>query len=188
MATSARSSQRRSRESPSSAAALTSGRPSTGDGGFTLVELLVSMFIVVLLFMAFGRALGGALQTSRDNRLAQEATGIAAEYVELARGLAWSELAMSSIDPTAPLLGGGGSALDAKELGVAADEPLVYTVDGVLSPKVVETVDGTPFTVWAYVAESGELRRVVVEVEWELEDQSERSFRTSTLVSELTAG
>jgi prepilin-type N-terminal cleavage/methylation domain-containing protein len=164
------------------------GRRGASERGFTLVELLVSMFIVVLLFLAFGRALGGALQTSRDNRLAQEATGIAAEYVELARGLAWSELAMSSIDPTAPLLGSGGGAIDAAELGLAADEALVYTVDGVLSPKVVETVDGTPFTVWSYVAETGELRRVVVEVEWELEDESRRSFRTSTLVSELTAG
>jgi hypothetical protein len=145
------------------------------------------MFVVVLLFLAFGRALSGALQTSRNNRLAQEATGLATEYVELARGLTWAELAMSSIDPDAPLLGASGDALDALEIGLAADEPLVYTVDGLLSPKVIETIDETPFTVWSYVAEAGDLRRVVVDVRWTLEGGA-RSFRTSTLVSELTAG
>lgn len=145
------------------------------------------MFIVVLLFLAFGRALAGALQTSRDNRLAQEATGLATEYVELARGLTWAELAMSSIDPGAPLLGASGDSLDAGELGLKDAEPLVYTVDGIVAPKVVETIDETPFTVWSYVAEADALRRVVVEVRWTLEGGA-RSFRTSTLVSELTAG
>jgi prepilin-type N-terminal cleavage/methylation domain-containing protein len=161
-------------------------KPARRDG-FTLVELLVAMFIVVVLFLGFGRALAGALQTSRDNRLAQEATGIATQYVELARSLAWVELGLSSIDATAPLVAVSGVDLDGAAVGLEADEPLVYTVDGLVAPRVVEVVDETPFTVWSYVSEYGDLRRVVVEVAWS-NDAGARTFRTSTLVSEVTAG
>ena len=157
------------------------------ESAFTLVELMVAMFIVVLLFLAFGRALTTSLQTSRENRLAQEATGIASEYIEMARSLTWAELGMSSIDAQAPLLGESGDTLSATVTGGESDEPLVYTVDGVVSPKVVESIDDTSFDVWAYVSETGDLRRVVIEVRWVVEAGS-RSFRTSTLVSEVTAG
>ena len=158
-----------------------------GADGFTIVELLVSMFVVVLLFLAFGRALTSALDTSRENRLAQEATGIATEHIEMARGLTWAELAQASIDAEAPLLATSGDAIDGAELGLAGDEVIVYTPDGIVTPKVTETIDGSSFTVWRYVSEAGDLRRVVIEVRWD-SDGSPRSFRTSTLVAEVTAG
>ncbi len=155
--------------------------------GFTLVELLVAMFLVVVLFLAFGRALGGALQTSRDNRLAQQGTAIAMESIEYGRSLRWDELAMSEVNTSAALLTEAHDALSGTALGLGADEVLVVDEAGLVAPKTTVTVDATEYSTWMYVAESGSLRRLVVEVIWFVEDEP-RDFRTSTLISEVSAG
>jgi prepilin-type N-terminal cleavage/methylation domain-containing protein len=157
------------------------------EGGFTMTEMLVAVMILSILVVAFGRALSASIQTSRDHQVRQQANALGMEYVETARSRAWDELALTSIDPSAPFLNAAGDGLDAGDVGLEADEALVVSATGLIAPKSAETINGADFTVWTYVSTFGNLRRLMVLVEWELEEGlPRRSHRLSTVVSPVT--
>jgi prepilin-type N-terminal cleavage/methylation domain-containing protein len=158
-----------------------------GDGGFTLIESLVAMSIFLILFAAFGLAMRAAWNGALINRSAQGATAIAVENIERARSLAWEELALSHVDDEAPFVDVAESTLIGAEVGLEADEALVVSAVGIVSPRTVEGRDGIDFTVWLYITEAGAgLRRVFVLVTWQV-GNADMSHRASTLVSEVVA-
>lgn len=158
------------------------------DGGFTLVESLVAMLLVVLFFVTFTFTVLGALRGSRTTRLAQTATAVVTEHLESARGLAWHELAMPYVDGTAPMIDGGTGTLLAAEAGMADDEQLVVSEWGIVTPSVTEVADGVEYTVWSFVSDAPDgMRRVTVLANWE-SSGSERSFKSSTLIAEQAGG
>jgi len=156
--------------------------------GFTIVESLVSMMLVSLFFMAFSVSVVGALRGSRNTRLTQAATVVVTEHLEAVRGLAWLEVAMTGVDPVAPMLDDDGLVLLASEAGLEADEALVVSAYGIINPKVVEVVEGTEYTVWTYVTSAPRgLLRVTVLATWQYTDDP-KTFRSSTLMAEPAGG
>lgn len=155
------------------------------DDGFTLIESLVAMMVLLVLFLAFASAMGAAFNSARINRTTQAATAVAVEHLEHARSLGWDALAMSSIDPAAPLIDAEQEVLLAALARLENDEPLVASTDGDIPPVSAESVDEISYTVWAYVSEAGTgLRRVTVYVTWTA-GATPLTHRASTLVSEV---
>jgi hypothetical protein len=141
--------------------------PPTAEAGFGLVELSVAVLLAMMLVLAFSGTLRGALSGSRENRFRQEATGLGLERLELARSLGWEGLALSEIDPDAPLIDSDREVLLAEPTGLPADESLRTCESGVLAPRVDATIQDIQFTTWTYVTQpSATLRRVYVLVEW----------------------
>jgi hypothetical protein len=122
--------------------------------------------------------------------LQEQATQLALEGIEWARGVDWSQL---SLDPAAetddPNIDAVQRTLLGASFGLEADEPLVEGGESPLIPPVYqETLDGTPFTIRSYVTEAGYLlRRATVVVSWESEASSHRHV-ASTIISEVSAG
>jgi hypothetical protein len=163
----------------------TTGRD--GERGFTLVETLVASFIAILLFVAFSMSLRQACVESRDTRFRQEATSIAVEYVESARSLEWSELAMTTIYPSAPWVDGGGTLLVAADAGIPVDEELLVLTSGLVHPLEVESVQDVTFDIWSYVTTTPDLnRRYVVLIQWDV-DGTQHQLHMSTVISEVAA-
>lgn len=157
------------------------------EGGFTLVETLVASFIATLLFVAFSMSMRHAFVESRDTRFRQEATSIAVEYVESARALEWPELAMITVDPSAPWIDPDGTLLLASEAGIDADEELLVLTSGQVVPLVTESVQDVTFDIWSYVTTTGDLnRRYVVVIEWAV-DGTQHRLHMSTVISEVAA-
>ncbi len=162
--------------------------PPTAEAGFGLVELSVAVLLAMMLVLAFSGTLRGALSGSRENRFRQEATGLGLERLELARSLGWEGLALSEIDPDAPLIDSDREVLLAEPTGLPADESLRTCESGVLAPRVDATIQDIQFTTWTYVTQpSATLRRVYVLVEWNGEVGT-RTYHTGTLISTISAG
>lgn len=159
-----------------------------GESGFSLIELAVAGVIAVTLVAAIAGTLRAAIGTSRESRLHQEATAIMVERVEQARALAWDSLALTEIDAAAPLIDPAAGALLGASAGLPGDESLLVCEGGLVVPKQVKVVAGETFTSWAYVTRlNSDLRRVMVLVTWEA-DGVPGSFRSSTVISDVSAG
>lgn len=157
----------------------------SGEDGFTLIELSVAMMIAVIIMVAASSTLRGALTGSRMNRFRQEATAVAMATFEHARSLEWDQLALSGVDPDDPWIVDG--TLPASTSGLLEDEPILTCSTGVLAPVTSETVGQVSFTTRTYVTRVSEtLRRVYVLVSWDLEGNPFQ-YRSDTLVSVVSA-
>jgi len=158
------------------------------DGGFTLTELTVALMLAVIMMMTVAVTLRGALANSRSNRFRQEATSVAMEAFEYARGLGWDNLAMTGIDPLAPLIDPDTGVLLGYEMGLPGNEELLVCTTGSVPPKTLITVEDVTFTAWLYVSKvNASLRRVVVEIDWEVEGQP-FTHTSESVVSIVSAG
>lgn len=151
------------------------------DAGFTLVEVLVALVIVVLLFIGLTSSLGVALRNVRHTRLAQQATALAQEGVEFSRSLEWSELAMIpdnySSDPRV-----SGSSFVGSSIGLGSNEPLVESTSGLIPVYTVQVLDDQSFTISHYVTQiTSSLRRVIVFVEWSTASTTQSHFSTTEI-------
>jgi hypothetical protein len=155
--------------------------------GFSLVEAVVSSFILVVIFAGFGRSMGTAYLGSHGNAAAQEATAIGVEQLEFSRSLAWNQIAMSSVMNDSPLVDQSGGSLAGPEVGLESSEPLVVDQDaGRIDPTETDSVDGVAYTVWCTVSEAPEdLKRVTVLIEWTTSGVTV-THRTSTLIAEAS--
>lgn len=171
--------------------------PMKGERGFTLVESIMALFLVVILFVGVATTLQLAIRQKRDIRLQQQANALTQEYVEFARSLTWAQLGLSG-DPPVGMpnvggTGGGGSVASvlAPPFSLPGDELLVVdTTNGLVTPSNPggETVNGQSFDVYLYVSTIGTgLRRFIVLIEWDSANLSHSRF-TSTQISELGAG
>jgi type II secretory pathway pseudopilin PulG len=157
------------------------------EGGFTVVELVMAVAIAAILMTMLASTLGAALTGARLTREYQTASGLGSEQIEQLRALRWPEVAMASIDPAAPLLTSGGTALDGAAAGLPTNEALVVAGGGV-APRVERAIGGIVYVAWRFVSDAGDgVRRVTVVVEWAGPSVA-RHFQASVLVSGLTAG
>jgi hypothetical protein len=164
-----------------------SNRVRPGDGGFTLLELMVAFAVAALVVIAVGASMRGALGSSRGNRLRSEAVGIAMETIEFGRSLDWEQLALPAVDPDAPLIDPDAGVLLASASGVGEDEALKICPTGAIPPRTITSVQGTDFTTWAFVTQpTPSLRRLFVLVTWDIEG-TPQSHDTSTVISTVTA-
>jgi prepilin-type N-terminal cleavage/methylation domain-containing protein len=157
------------------------------DDGFTLVESVVAVVITVILFLLFATALSLSFRQSRDTRSQEQATLLGIEGLELARGLAWEEMAMTATAAGDTRVGGG--QLLAAAVGLPANEDLVLdATSGAIAPTRAESLDEQAFTIFQYVTEvEPGLRRVVIVVSWEDGDRA-RENHLSSLVAEARYG
>jgi len=158
------------------------------ESGFSLVEVSVAASLVVAFALAFATSFGVAFGATRGNLLRQTATGVVNEEFEYVRALTWTELAMSSVDTSAPLLDATKQLLVGTEVGFAGTETLAVFADtGLITPWRKYIVDGQDYQVWRYVTHAGGgIRRFVALVTWS-EDGASESLLSSTLLSEVTA-
>lgn len=158
------------------------------ESGFSLVEVSVAASLVVAFALAFATSFGVAFGATRGNLLRQTATGVVNEEFEYVRALTWTELAMSSVDTSAPLLDATKQLLVGAEVGFAGTETLAVFADtGLITPWRKYIVDGQDYQVWRYVTHAGGgIRRFVALVTWS-EDGASESLLSSTLLSEVTA-
>lgn len=156
------------------------------DDGFSLVEAVMASFIVVLLFAGFGKSMSAAFDGSHDNAVAQEATALAVEQTEFVRSLEWAEIALPYAPEQAPMVDNETGRVRANEANLDEDEDLYVDSNGLVYPYTTEVVDGTAYTVRSYVTQAGGgLRRLIVLVTWEV-DGVVSTYKTSTLVSEVS--
>lgn len=159
---------------------------SARESGFTLVEVSVAASLVVAFALAFATSFGVAFGATRGNLLRQQAVGVLSEELEYVRAISWSELAMTEVETTAPMLDESGAELDGTSAGFAGSELLVSDASGVITPWRTYSRDGQEYLVWRYVTHvDGGLRRFVALVMWS-EDGASESLLGSTLVSEVT--
>ncbi|HAX82232.1 MAG TPA: hypothetical protein DCY40_06680, partial [Actinobacteria bacterium] len=158
------------------------------ESGFSLIEVSVAASLVVAFALAFATSFGVAFGSTRGNLLRQSATGVVNEEFEYVRALTWTELAMSSVDTTAPLLDATKQLLVGTEVGFAGTEMLAVFADtGRITPWRKYVIDAQEYQVWRYVTHAGGgMRRFVALVTWSHDGASE-SLLSSTLVSEVTA-
>lgn len=157
------------------------------DDGFTLIEVSVAAVLVVVFALAAATSFGTAFGISRGNILSQQASSVVSQELEYVRTLSWTELAMSSVDTSAPMLNSTGTTLLGSKAGFSGDEVLVvFDGIGLVTPYRTYYVDGTEYEVWRYMTHSpGGLRRFVVLVTW-LDETSFGSLLSSTLITEVT--
>lgn len=169
------------------AVALCRDRASS-DAGFTLIEVSVAAILMVAFSLGIATSFGAAFGVSRGNLLRQQATTVVNQELEFARSLRWDQLAMSEVDPAAPMIGTSGETLVGTEVGFAGEETLVVLPDtGLITPNRTHTLDGTSYEAWRYVTHSsGGSRRFVVFVTWSDEGSNE-SLLSATQISEVTA-
>jgi prepilin-type N-terminal cleavage/methylation domain-containing protein len=113
------------------------------DDGFTLIEVTVAAILVVVFSLAFASSFSAALGASRGNLLRQQGTSVLNEELEYGRALDWSELAMSYVYTSAPMLNIAADSLDGAEAGFAGLEVLaVFPYEGAVTPLRTYVVDG----------------------------------------------
>ncbi len=157
------------------------------DDGFTLVEVLVALVIVVLLFVGLSTTLTVSLRNLRNTRGEQQATALAQEGVEFSRSLDWAELAMIPADYSADLHV-TGSQFVGSSIGLSSNEALVESSGGLIPVYTTQTLDGQLFTVSHYVTQvSSSLRRSIVVVEWATGGIKQAHFST-TQIAEAGVG
>lgn len=156
------------------------------DSGFTLIETAVAAILVVIFALAFASGVDTGVGATRGVVLRQQATAIVNTEFEALRGIPWGLVAMSAVDPAAPMLDVDADTLLASESGLAADEVLASWTGGAIDPSATIVLDGQSYQVWRYVTHAGGgLRRLVVLVEWSDEGASE-SLLSGTLISEIS--
>lgn len=158
--------------------------------GFTIVESVVAMILVVILFVGVAVTLQLSIRHQRQLRLQQQGTALAQDYVEASRALTWSELALDAAPPGSVPNVVAGDVL-ATPFNLPTDETLyVDATNGLVTAAGVgaETINGQVFDIYQYVStiETG-LRRFIVLVEWESRGL-DHSYFTTTQISELGAG
>jgi type II secretory pathway pseudopilin PulG len=170
-------------------------QPSADDSGFTLVEAVVSLFVLGIIFTALAAAALGSLRASVSSRAEQQAIDFATEALEKARQAEYFGLAhdqadvvadstrVSACGPTWCFDPGDGA------------EKLVIQPGGSLTPHVA-TVDskvnnGTNFTVATYVTRplqpGADVKRVTVVARWNVGGQ-QRERVTSSMLTATTRG
>ncbi len=170
------------------AVATDAARP--GEAGFTLIELIVAMFILGIGLFATVGVVATSLVTSREARLLDKATAVANESVERYRSARFDSLALGPDYVTYP----GNSAGD-----VIEGSPIAYDASCTVCEPHRETItrDGQAYTVTRYVVEvddpvdgtggadaDSELtdyKRVIVTVDWEGVRSGSHTVRTNII-------
>lgn len=170
-----------------SSRARTPGSPD--ESGVSIIEAAIAMALMALVAGWVASTIGSTGRVLGETRAQEQATQLALESIEWTRSLSWDELRMApaatSIDPN---VDHGARTLLGTRFGLDVDEPLVEGGEAALVPPTVqETLGNDTFTINTYVTEiDAGLRRVTVEVRWQIAD-SPRRHVAGTLISEVSA-
>jgi len=155
------------------------GTDDARDGGFTMIELMVSMTILALVSASFAYGLELAMSVTREDRARVQATNLAARELEIVR----NEFGSSKTAPTT--LGAVSEATNPHPLpGGTAGQPL--NLDG-LDFTVVRTVEWLPAGTGTSPCDGGSAVTypslgVNVRVSWE-ENGTERDVESNTVLT-----
>lgn len=161
---------------------------SSGDSGFSLIEVVVSMAIFSLFASGLVSVLVAAPRQMADSQLRVEATAVASRALERARDLPRLQLAMHA--DVAP-----GAQWDPDATGPMPAEQTVQAADGLIAAGVDSPFWGSdgPFRYRTYVTvvpvpgSATGARRITVSVTWGLGDRA-REVRQSTIVAAAAGG
>ncbi|NNF70388.1 MAG: type II secretion system protein [Acidimicrobiia bacterium] len=157
------------------------------DDGFSLMESVMAMVVVVILFVAIATSLQVSMNHQRMVRLQQQGTSLMMQELEVARDTDWNQLVNSTSPPVSDYTDGGGK-LNGDFFGLPTDEKFeVGSGDIVPYDVAYETYDGADFDVRRFITDAGDdLRRVVIVVEWDFRGELQHFYGT-TLVTEFGA-
>lgn len=189
------------------------GKPSERDEGFTLVELVVAMFVLAIVLLSILAVQTRALATNAESQARQAATAYANEAMEqlrvvpwnvLKKGLASNYLAASGGDANVAgttLKNTGTAALTLKVAPSSGDQDLANSwpplFDSSGSNKQIKddpSLNGTRFTVRAYTVTdpigSADVVGLVVMVEWQkrTDGTTSRTVLTSSAFADGDGG
>ena len=175
----------------------------SADDGFTIVESLMTMMIVVLIFTGATAAISSTLDVLEINRRFQQATGLGNEAIEGARDLTFDSLVMSASDTTIDAdlritASGPDLMFDPDGGDSLSDEKLVTsTSGGTIDPHTLtRTIDETDYTIHRYVtwvddsAQGGpdeDYKRYTAVVEWDIGGKT-YTYQTSSFFSSARRG
>jgi prepilin-type N-terminal cleavage/methylation domain-containing protein len=141
-----------------------------GEGGFTLLELVVALSLLATVTMGFALTMGAGFRTIAVARQRQTASDILTEKIEHLRGVPFDQVALSSApthasDPTNPdyYVSADGSEYDVT--GAGQNEGLVTPItDGVLHFEDPVQVSSTIMKIYQYVTwvDEPNVKRVTV--------------------------
>jgi prepilin-type N-terminal cleavage/methylation domain-containing protein len=165
------------------------GRPGGGaDGGFSLVEVMVAVVLLLIVLGGMLNAMVGAIGSVRGSRDRQQAVALANEVLERARGLPVANLALrtsdappAAADPDGPGPMGNEAAV-ATPTGLVTGPPFRRDADG-FSTRTIVTWYDDPLR-----PGSQNTRRVTATVTWTASGGRVETVRLSTLVSALARG
>ncbi|MDQ4071579.1 MAG: prepilin-type N-terminal cleavage/methylation domain-containing protein, partial [Actinomycetota bacterium] len=158
--------------------------------GFTLVETLVSVFVLLLGLMAVVAMIDAANATTRSNKAREGGTNLARELVESARSIRYPRLSQAFLESdlrARPALAGTGPGWRIERRG------LHYTVNAASVCTLDDPSDGTgSHAAGGYCADSAaagtsdakpdDYKRITIEVTWE-QGSGSLTVRQSSLVN-----
>ncbi len=165
------------------------------DGGFTLVEAVVALFVLGIVFTAMAAAAMGSLRASMNSRAEQQAIDFATEAVEQARQADYYSLGHDATDvaaDTAYVTSCGSTWCFNPGDG---SEQLIIAAGGSINPHttvVSSTVNnGVNFQVSTFVTKpagsTADYKRVTVVTRWNI-GSLQRERRSSSLVTATSRG
>lgn len=165
------------------------------DGGFTLVEAVVALFVLGIVFTAMAAAAMGSLRASMNSRAEQQAIDFATEALEQARQADYYSLGHNATDIAA-------DAANVTSCSSAwcfnpgdGSEQLIVAAGGTVNPHttvVSSTVNnGVNFVLSTYVTKpagsTADYKRVTVVARWKV-GGLQRERRTSSIVTATSRG
>jgi prepilin-type N-terminal cleavage/methylation domain-containing protein len=157
------------------------------DDGFSLMESVMAMVVVVILFVAIATSLQVSMNHQKMVRLQQQGTALMMQELEVVRDTDWGDLELRNA-PGNSVYTATGNRLNGDFFGLPTDEKFEIG-SGTVEPHDVayETYDNTDFDVRRFITDAGDdLRRAVIVVEWDFRGETQHFFGT-TLVTEFGA-
>jgi Tfp pilus assembly protein PilV len=163
---------------PVSAIANVRRRIASDEGGFTIIEILVAAFIVVIGSLAVFMSLATSIRGVQRGKEVQQGVSVAQREMERVRAEPFASIGLTGnltrvTEAASPLsrVSTGGNEFNVTRSGTAKNLPLVTT--GTLANKVegVRSPDGTEATVYRFVVceETGvsqcSAKRIVIDVQ-----------------------
>ena len=183
--------------SPGKAPTRARGR---GDGGFTIVEMLIALVLASVMFLALGFTLTRVMSGTADSRRNQQAADFISERMEAYRGGDYASVAIRTPGAGAPALTSdpkitgtaGNYKFDPDDAGPLATEQLLVDPAGVVTQKESVVRDGTHFDIASYVtvpsdASASPYKRLTTIVTW-LQGGFRHQRRATTYVAETQRG
>jgi len=174
----------------------------SSDDGFTIVESLVTMMLVVIIFTGATASIASTLDVLEINRRFAQATGLGNAVIEEARDLRFDDLIMSDSDSTVaadPLITGTGELVFDPDGGdsLAAEKLVISASGGTIDPHTAtRTIDNTDYTVHRYVTwvddttqggPDDDYKRYTAVITWDIGGRT-YTYQTSTFFSAARRG
>ncbi len=164
------------------------------DDGFTLLEAVISMALVVIIFVGLGITINVALRAVQERRAEQQALGVLTGISERFADIEYDNLALNTTDADHTFI--PGSTHDHDGPGPLPAEVVAVHADGDVGHLDVVVSGGITFTARTFVTmvdkdpadtSTDDLRRLTTEVTWEVRGLA-RERQTQTVIAKQASG